>query len=175
MRRATLALALALALTLGLVATGVAAAQYDYGDPSPPPSPPAPASPAATKAERYSYRAPLNVGQEVPKPKGGARGSGLLTATVTESGSSITLAWKLTFEGLTGRAVAAHLHKGAKGKAGPVLVALCGPCRSGQTGRLKLSESASSAIEKGGAYVNVHTPRNAAGEIRGQLKLTARS
>jgi hypothetical protein len=166
-RRATLALALA----LGLIAAGAAAAQYDYGDPAPP-SPPAPAPSAATKAATSTYRAPMNVGQEVPRPKG-ARGSGLFTATVTESGSSITLAWKLTFKGLTGKAVAAHVHRGARGKAGPVLVPLCGPCRSGQSGRVKLSASANGAIQKGGTYVNVHTARNAAGEIRGQVKLSA--
>ena len=40
-------------------------------------------------------------------------------------------AWKLTFAKLSGAATAAHIHLGAKGKAGNVLVALCGPCTSG--------------------------------------------
>jgi hypothetical protein len=164
---------LAAALVLGLAVVGVAAAQY--GDPSPPPSSPPAAPPASAGAEKHTYRAPLNTGLEVPKPTGGARGSGLFTATVTESGSSITLTWKLTFKRLTGKAVAAHIHKGRKGKAGPVLVPLCGPCRNGQTGSTKLTESQSSAIETGGTYMNVHTPRNAAGEIRGQVKLVARA
>ena len=160
------------ALVLGLSVVGVAAAQY--GDPTPPSSPPA-ATPAAANAEKYTYRAPMNSGLEVPKPTSGARGSGLFTATVTESGSSIALKWKLTFKGLTGKAVAAHIHKGKRGKAGPVLVPLCGPCRSGQTGSMKLTESQNSAIEKGVTYANVHTPKNAAGEIRGQVKLVAKA
>jgi hypothetical protein len=115
----------------------------------------------------------MNTGLEVPRPTGGAHGSGLFTATVTESGSSIALKWKLTFKGLTGKAIAAHIHKGKPGKAGAVLVPLCGPCRPGQTGSMKLTPSQNSAIEKGGTYVNVHTPKNAAGEIRGQVKLVA--
>jgi hypothetical protein len=171
MRRATLVAA----LVLGLAAVGAAAAQYDYGDPTPPPSPQPSAVPASAKAEKDTYRAPMNTGLEVPKPTGGARGSGLFTATVTESGSSIRLKWKLTFKRLTGKAVAAHMHTGKKGKAGAVLVPLCGPCRNGQTGSTKLTESQNGAIEKGGTYVNVHTPRNAAGEIRGQVKLVARA
>ncbi|HEU0335801.1 MAG TPA: CHRD domain-containing protein [Gaiellaceae bacterium] len=163
MRRAMLAAA----LVLGLSVVGVAAAQYGDSNPTPPA-----AQPASAGAEKYTYRAPMNSGLEVPKPKG-AHGSGLFTATVTESGSSIALKWKLTFKGLTGKAVAAHIHKGKPGKAGAVLVPLCSPCRSGQTGSMQLSESQNSAIEKGGTYANVHTPKNAAGEIRGQVKLVA--
>lgn len=169
MRRAMLVAA----LVLGLSVVGAAAAQYDYGDPTPPSSPQPAATPASAKAEKYTYRAPMNTGLEVPKPTGGAHGSGLFTATVTESGSSISLKWKLTFKGLTGKAIAAHIHKGKPGKAGAVLVPLCGPCRSGQTGSMKLNESQNSAIEKGGTYANVHTPKNTAGEIRGQVKLVA--
>ena len=63
------------------------------------------------------------------------------------------------------------MHKGKAGVAGAVLVPFCGPCRSGQTGQVKISKDAADVFERGGAYVNVHTPKNAAGEIRGQLKL----
>jgi hypothetical protein len=159
------------ALVLALTVVGVAAAQYDYGDPTPPSSPPA-SQPVSVGKETYTYRAPLGTGPEVPRPKG-AGGTGLFTATVTESGTSIALRWRLTFKGLTGKAIAAHIHTGKPGKAGPVLVPLCGPCRNGQTGSMKLAGSQNSAIEKGGAYVNVHTLKNQAGEIRGQVKLVA--
>jgi len=63
---------------------------------------------------------------------------------------------------------------GKKGKAGGVAVALCGPCKSGQSGTVKIKAATEEALEKGGAYVNVHTPKNAAGEIRGQIKLTGK-
>ena len=51
-----------------------------------------------------------------------------------------------------------------------MLVSLCGPCRSGQKGKAKISKGVAAAIKSGGTYVNVHTKANAAGEIRGQIK-----
>ena len=44
---------------------------------------------------------------------------GTFMATVTRSGSSGVIVWKLTFAKLTGKAVVAHIHSGARGKAGP--------------------------------------------------------
>jgi Cu/Zn superoxide dismutase len=112
----------------------------------------------------------LTARQEVPKPKGKVgRARGSFTATVTKSDTSATLAWRLTFSRLTGRAVAAHIHIGARGRSGPVSVPLCAPCRSGSGRTVTLSPAALSALESGRAYVNVHTPRNPAGEIRGQI------
>ena len=112
----------------------------------------------------------LRASQERPKPKGKvAKAKGTFTATVTRSGSSGLIVWKLTFGKLTGKAVAAHIHSGARGKAGAVIVALCAPCKSGRTGRATVSASVLNALESGRTYVNVHTLRNPAGEIRGQL------
>jgi hypothetical protein len=117
----------------------------------------------------------LTAKQEVPKPKGSVgKAKGAFRYTVTKTGSTAVLTWRLSFSGLTGRAVAAHIHLGARGKAGGVALALCGPCRSGATGRVaNVKASLLSALESGGAYVNVHTPKNAAGEIRGQLPAAA--
>jgi len=117
-----------------------------------------------------SVKTTLRAGQERPKPKGKvAKAKGTFTATVTRSGDSGTIAWKLTFGKLTGKAVAAHIHSGARGKAGPVIVPLCAPCKSGRTGRATVSAAVLSALESGRAYVNVHTKKNAAGEIRAQI------
>lgn len=117
-----------------------------------------------------SVRTALTSRQEVPRPKGRAnRARGLFTATVTRSGTSGAIAWRLTFNRLTGRAVAAHVHIGARGRAGGVALPLCGPCRSGVRGTATLNARLLAALEAGRAYVNVHTPRNPAGEIRGQL------
>jgi CHRD domain len=108
--------------------------------------------------------------QEVPKPKGKVkRAVGTFTATVTKSGTSAVIAWRLTFSRLTGRAVAAHIHSGARGKPGAVIVPLCAPCRSGMRGTATVNESVVSALESGRTYVNVHTKKNPAGEIRGQI------
>lgn len=121
--------------------------------------------------ETDTYRAGLSAGAEVPKPTGTKSGAaGSFKLALTESNDKYSIAWTLTFKNLTGKAIAAHIHRGRVGKAGPVLIALCGPCRSGQTGRSKVPESVSSALKNGTAYVNVHTAKNAAGEIRGQIR-----
>jgi len=112
----------------------------------------------------------LTAAQERPKPKGKlARARGTFTATVSRSGSSGVITWKLTFSKLSGKAAAAHIHAGARGKAGPVIVPLCAPCRSGAHGRTTVNESVLNALESGRTYVNVHTKKNPAGEIRGQI------
>jgi len=117
-----------------------------------------------------SVRTSLNARQEVPRPKGKVnRARGTFIAVVTKSGTTGSVAWRLTFSRLTGRAVAAHIHRGQRGRSGPVILALCAPCRSGTARSADVSASVLSALEAGRAYVNVHTRRNPAGEIRGQI------
>jgi CHRD domain len=114
---------------------------------------------------------PLSSRQEVPKPKGNVkRAMGSFTASVAKLGSTGTITWRLRFSHLTGRAVAAHIHIGRSGRSGPVGVSLCGPCRNGQSRTSKLTAATLVALETGRAYVNVHTPKNPAGEIRGQIR-----
>jgi hypothetical protein len=79
------------------------------------------------------------------------------------------LKWRLTFAKLTGPAVQAHIHKGAKGKPGGIVVALCAPCKNGQTGTSTISSALMKDFSKHLLYVNVHTAKNPNGEIRGQL------
>jgi CHRD domain len=125
-------------------------------------------SPAAT------LKTSLRAAREVPKPKGSVRRArGAFTVTITKQGSSAVLVWRLTFSRLTGKAVAAHIHSGARGKAGPVIVPLCSPCRSGASGRATVGASVLNVLEAGRGYVNVHTKKNPAGEIRGQLGAAA--
>jgi Cu/Zn superoxide dismutase len=125
-------------------------------------------SPAAT------LKTSLRASQERPKPKGSVRRArGAFSVTITKQGSSAVLAWRLTFSRLTGKAVAAHIHSGARGKAGPVIVPLCAPCRTGAQGRVTVNASVLNALESGNTYVNVHTAKNPAGEIRGQVGAAA--
>ncbi len=79
------------------------------------------------------------------------------------------LKWTLTFSKLTGPATAAHIHSGAVGVAGGVVVPLCSPCKTGQTGTATVSSSVVAMAGKNGLYVNVHTTKNPNGEIRGQI------
>src|SRR4051794_2192109 len=121
-------------------------------------------------AIKASVKTALRASQERPKPKGKlGKAKGAFTATITRSGDSGVLVWKLTYSKLSGKGLAAHIHSGARGKAGPVIVPLCSPCKSGKTGRASLSASVMASLEAGRAYVNVHTKKNPAGEIRGQI------
>jgi hypothetical protein len=122
---------------------------------------------AATKATVWT--ATLSSGQEVPKQVvKKASAHGMFTATL----SGKTLKWTLTYASLTGRAAAAHIHLGAKGVSGNVLVPLCGAapaCKSGLKGTITVTKALTTAFSKHLLYVNVHTAKNPAGEIRGQL------
>jgi Cu/Zn superoxide dismutase len=117
-----------------------------------------------------SVKTSLSASQERPRPKGHVRRArGSFTATVTKQGTSAVIVWRLTFARLTGKAIAAHIHSGPRGKAGPVIVPLCAPCKNGARGRATVNASVLSVLESGRAYVNIHTPKNPAGEIRGQI------
>ena len=123
--------------------------------------------------DTYKVGAKLTAKAEVPAPAGvPAAAKGAFTGVYVEHGSSATLTWRLTFSGLTGPGTAAHIHMGKAGVAGPVIVPLCGPCKSAQSGRATISEAVIKALESHQAYVNVHTAKNAAGEIRGQVKVS---
>ncbi len=124
---------------------------------------------AAAGATRLT--AGLDARQEVPGPKGTTSATrGSFTATLERKGRAGTLTWHLTFRQLTGNATAAHVHLAKRGRPGPVALALCGPCRSGARGSLKAKAGVVQALLTGGSYVNVHTARNPAGEIRGQIR-----
>ena len=127
---------------------------------------------AAQQKDTYKITANLKARFEVPKPQGVKVGAtGLFTGRAVElANDRARLTWRLTFSKLTGRAIAAHIHSGKVGKAGPVMVALCGPCSNGQRGTATMSHRQLRAIELGRTYVNVHTVKNAGGEIRGQVK-----
>jgi phosphoribosylformylglycinamidine (FGAM) synthase-like enzyme len=90
-----------------------------------------------------------------------------------ENGKKATLKWKLSYSHLSGAATAAHIHLGKRGVAGNVLIALCGGnCHPGMRGTATFASNVVDKIERGQTYVNVHTGKNPAGEIRGQVKVT---
>ena len=120
---------------------------------------------AGTKVLGITLTARLAPRAEVPLPKRAAAATGVFTASL----SGRTLVWRLSFSHLTGRALAAHIHIGRPGKAGPVAVPLCGPCAPGAHGKTVVATKVRSALLAGGAYVNVHTATNPGGEIRGQV------
>ena len=127
---------------------------------------------AAQQNDTYKLTANLKARFEVPKTTGVPAGAtGLFTGKIVElENDKARVTWRLSFSKLSGRAAAAHIHTGKPGKAGGVMLPLCGPCRTGQRGSSNISHAQLRKIRSGGTYVNVHTAKNAAGEIRGQLK-----
>src|SRR5262249_60568276 len=66
-----------------------------------------------------SFKASLDSRQETPRPKGvPVRAGGSFQATL----SGKPLKWTLSFDNLSGAAVAAHVHAGKKNVSGPVIV-----------------------------------------------------
>jgi hypothetical protein len=123
-----------------------------------------------SEVEAVALKASLSAAKEVPKPTGVSRSArGSFSAGLIRTSTGGRLSWRLTFRGLTGRAIAAHVHLAKAGKPGPVAVPLCGPCRSGVRGTTKVNRGTRTALLAKGAYVNVHTTKNPAGEIRGQV------
>jgi CHRD domain len=112
------------------------------------------------------WSATLTAAQEIPKQAVKVPAAkGAFHATL----SGKTLSWKLTFSHLSGPALQAHIHLGAMGKPGNVVVPLCAPCKSGMTGKSKVTAALIKQFGKHLLYVNVHTAKNPSGEIRGQL------
>jgi CHRD domain len=108
----------------------------------------------------------MNGRQETPK--GSPTGSG--TAKITLEPSKGKVCFRLTWSGI-GSPTASHIHKGARGKAGNIVVALFGNPPAKHSGCVSAKKSLVSAIAKtpGAYYVNIHTKRYPAGAIRGQL------
>lgn len=106
----------------------------------------------------------LSGAEEVPPVK--VTGSGSGSFRVAEDG---TLTGSVTTKDVAGSA--AHIHLGAKGKNGPVIVPLQkkGDTYSVPAGR-KLSAAQRKEFKDGDLYVNVHTARHKDGEVRGQIQ-----
>ncbi|MEQ1572837.1 MAG: CHRD domain-containing protein [Vicinamibacterales bacterium] len=108
------------------------------------------------------------------------------TAAVTVDPVTLGITVELTVFNLPTGSTAGHIHAGARGAAGPVIVDFTFP--AGRTGDFAMvlrlgavdlrprpeigiatMEDAIQAIVNGNAYVNIHTSAFPAGEIRGQL------
>jgi len=106
----------------------------------------------------------LSGANEVPPVTSAATGSG--TLSVGDDGS---LAGSIVVTGV--EAKAAHIHLGAAGKNGPVIVPLTkdGNAFNVPAGA-RLDAEQLKAFKAGGLYVNVHSAANPGGEIRAQLQ-----
>lgn len=112
-----------------------------------------------------SIQVTLSGSQEVPPVTTAAAGSGNITVNADKAVSG-----NVTTSGLVG--VAAHIHDGAPGKNGPVIVPLTKTSDNSWTvpAGAKFNDAQYESYKAGNLYVNVHTAANKGGEIRGQLK-----
>ncbi len=108
-------------------------------------------------------KADLKSSEEVPPNNS----SGTGTAEVTLDTDANKVSWKITQNGLTGEATAAHFHGPAKPgeNAGPVVDI----STSMAEGSADVTPEQLQMIRDGGTYVNIHTAQNPDGEIRGQV------
>ncbi len=145
-------------------------------------APPTTAPPAG--AAMPTVTVPLSGSDVVPPVQTSASGQATFTIDLTALGIS----YKLEVTDLVD-ATAAHIHLGAKGQNGPVVVPLFnGPAKSGSfTGVLaegtitpadmvgdlqgKGLPDLLALMQSAGLYVNVHTKAHPDGEIRGQITL----
>ncbi len=106
----------------------------------------------------------LSGAEEVPPVKTAGSGSG--SFRLAEDG---TVSGSVTTKDVPG--TAAHIHLGAKGKNGPVIVPLDkkGDTYSVPEGR-KLTAAQVKAWKDGELYVNVHSAAHKGGEVRGQIQ-----
>ncbi len=126
------------------------------------------AAPALAFADTLDFKANLTASAEVP-PKT-SPGHGQLDATYDTS--SKLLKWKVTYADLSGPASMAHFHGPAPaGKNASVVVPIdASKLPSPIEGSATLTDAQAKDLLAGDWYFNVHTAKNPAGEIRGQVE-----
>ena len=112
----------------------------------------------ADRGSRSSARLSGLNGSPVADPDGSGR------ATVRVRGAEVC--WKVRVNDI-GEATAAHIHKGAVGASGPIVVDFEGKLQNCKTVDPDLAQAIAEA--PGDYYVNVHNGEFPAGAIRGQL------
>jgi hypothetical protein len=106
----------------------------------------------------------LSGAEEVPPASTSGSGKGNFTI-----GADGSVKGSVSTAGVQG--TMAHIHQGARGQNGPVIVPLVknGDTYSAPAGA-KLNDAQLKAFQAGDLYVNVHSDRYKGGEVRGQLR-----
>jgi len=113
----------------------------------------------------YTSKLKLDGAEEVPPVKSSAKAKGEVVVKPDRSVSG-----QVTVSGFT--PTVAHIHNGAVGKNGPVIITLK---KTSDTTFVvpdgaKLNEAQYAAYQAGNLYVNVHSAANPSGEVRSQIK-----
>jgi CHRD domain len=125
---------------------------------------------AGAQGRRNDFHATMRGSNEKPKGPASARG------TFTVEFRRGQACYRMSVSGLGARPVAAHIHKGAAGTNGNIVIDLK-PTFRGTSPRVSAKcvpakASVVSAIRRNpsGFYANVHTAKNPGGAARGQLR-----
>jgi hypothetical protein len=119
----------------------------------------------AAAAYANDVKVTLTGAEEVPAVTTSGKGSGTITVK-----DDMSVSGSVKTEGVMG--VAAHIHAAPAGKNGPPIISLTkkGDNEWVVPDGAKLTAEQLATFKAGGLYVNVHSPTNKGGEIRGQLK-----
>jgi hypothetical protein len=119
----------------------------------------------AASAETLTFSATLNAATEVPPND--STGTGQVTATLDTA--TDVLSYNVTYQGLSGPALAAHFHGPAAVGANAPPVITMQSLASPIAGSATLTAAQVADFEAGKWYFNVHTAAHKSGEIRGWL------
>ncbi|MFC5731393.1 MULTISPECIES: CHRD domain-containing protein [Nocardioides] len=123
-------------------------------------------APAFADDADVNLAAGLNGQRERPNA-GDPNGSGI--AHITVDPATGLICYELTVRNID-PATAAHIHRGSRDVAGPVVQGLAPPTDGTSSGCVTNSVVAAALAEDpAGYYVNVHNPAYPAGAVRGQL------
>ena len=121
----------------------------------------------AARADVVHFAADLTGTDEVPANSSAATGNVTAELETTER----TLAYRVTYQGLSGPATMGHFHgPAAAGANAPPVVTVGDNAKLPIGGSVRLTEGEMADLVAGKWYFNVHTAANPGGEIRGQLK-----
>lgn len=124
---------------------------------------------SAPVSAQVFFTASLDGSQSVPP----AISNGTGTAWAVLDVSTKTLTYRVTYANLDSTFTDAHFHLGAAGADGPVVEPITSSF-VGNTGAgtwMDIPDTLITAMMKGDIYINIHSKKYPAGEIRGQLKI----
>ena len=121
---------------------------------------------ALSHAQLVYLTATINGAQETPPT--GSPGTG--TGCFTFDPSTNTLTFNISYSGLLGVDNAAHIHQGAPGVSGGIVIGLVPG--SPITGTSALTAAQTAQLLAGNYYVNIPTTVFSGGEVRGQILVT---
>ena len=123
----------------------------------------------SSQAAPVSFTVTLKGAQQVPP----VETTGIGTANLTYDPGRRLITWSLTYDGLSGPAMMAHIHgPAAEGRNGPPVIWLSEKSATVSNpieGQATLTAEQAQQLMAGEWYINVHTRVNPNGEIRGQV------